>query len=162
MLRLLWRTRFLSAGGCCMDEAKRDLVQRWLVKADHDLGMARKAESGPDVYLDMGLFHCQQAAEKAIKALLVYHDCEFERVHDIVGLVNLVAPAEPRVLSQLAAAKYLTPFAVGVRYPDEQQEPSLEEFQKAFKHATSITQFVLSVLPPEVHPPKAGRNKGEG
>lgn len=49
-----------------MDEAKRGLVKAWLVKADHDLATARKMATEPDVYLDTAIYHCQQAAEKAI------------------------------------------------------------------------------------------------
>lgn len=51
------------------DEAKRDLMRRWLVKAWHELAAAGKLSGGPDVYLDVAIYHCQQAAEKALKAL---------------------------------------------------------------------------------------------
>jgi len=54
------------------DEAKRDLVRRWLVKAWHDLAAARKLAGGPDAYLDVAIYHCQQAAEKALKAFLAF------------------------------------------------------------------------------------------
>lgn len=46
-----------------MDEAKRELVQSWLIKAQHDLAAARKLAADPNPYLDMAIYHCQQAAE---------------------------------------------------------------------------------------------------
>lgn len=51
-----------------MDEAKHKLVRAWLVKAKNDLSSAYKLSEDPDCYLDTASYHCQQAAEKAIKA----------------------------------------------------------------------------------------------
>jgi HEPN domain-containing protein len=38
--------------------------------------------------LDDPMFHCQQAAEKALKAYLTWHDRPFRRTHDLVELGN--------------------------------------------------------------------------
>ena len=57
-----------------MDEAKAALVSGWIAKATNDLAAARKLASDPDPYLDAAVFHCQQAAEKFLKASLVLHD----------------------------------------------------------------------------------------
>jgi HEPN domain-containing protein len=51
---------------CYMDEATYELTRTWLVKARADLGSAHKLASGPDAYLDAAIYHCQQAAEKAV------------------------------------------------------------------------------------------------
>ncbi|MEK7329019.1 MAG: HEPN domain-containing protein, partial [Chloroflexota bacterium] len=64
-----------------MEEAKQQLVQNWLIKAQHDLATARKLSDGPDPYLDTAIYHCQQAAEKAVKGFLVFRDQRFEKVH---------------------------------------------------------------------------------
>jgi HEPN domain-containing protein len=53
-----------------MVDPKAKLVRAWMVKARSDLGTARKLANGPDAYLDTAIYHCQQAAEKAIKALI--------------------------------------------------------------------------------------------
>lgn len=52
-----------------MDDAKRDLVRAWLLRAD--LASARKLAAGADPLLDTAIYHCQQAAEKTLEALLV-------------------------------------------------------------------------------------------
>lgn len=49
-----------------MDDPKIELVQSWLTKARNDLGSARRLASDPDPYLDIAIYHCQQAAEKAL------------------------------------------------------------------------------------------------
>jgi hypothetical protein len=42
-----------------MDDAKRDLVKAWLIKAQHDLASARKLSVEPESYLDTAVYHCQ-------------------------------------------------------------------------------------------------------
>ncbi len=82
-----------------MDEAKRDLVRAWLTKAQHDLASAHKLSTDPDPYLDTAIYHCQQAAEKAIKGFLVFHDQRFEKTHDIEALIALAIPFETQFSS---------------------------------------------------------------
>lgn len=62
-----------------MDEATYELTRTWLVKARNDLGAARKLASGPGAYPDAAIYHCQQAAEKAIKGFLTFHSQRFEK-----------------------------------------------------------------------------------
>ena len=38
-------------------------------------------------------FHCQQAAERYLKALLVRHGIEFRKTHNIGELLDFLAPA---------------------------------------------------------------------
>lgn len=66
-----------------MIEAKAQLVQGWLIKAQRDLASARVLMETTPPLLDTAIYHCQQAAEKAVKGYLVFCDQEFERVHDI-------------------------------------------------------------------------------
>ena len=66
-----------------MDEAKGELVQSWLTKAQIDLAAARKLRAGSDPCSSAAAFHCQQAAEKAIKGFLVFHDRRFGKTHDL-------------------------------------------------------------------------------
>ena len=50
-----------------MDDAKRELVRAWLIKARNDLDTARQISAIPEGHLDSAIYHCQQAAEKAVK-----------------------------------------------------------------------------------------------
>ena len=61
------------------DESTPELARQWLEKATEDLEAARRLTDLPHVCS----FHCQQAAEKGIKALLVLREVEFARTHDI-------------------------------------------------------------------------------
>jgi HEPN domain-containing protein len=78
-----------------MQDAKQELVQQWLLKASHDLIAARTLiERGPVVF-DMAAYHCQQAAEKAVKAFLVFNDQDPDKTHDVDRLLDHAARFEP-------------------------------------------------------------------
>jgi HEPN domain-containing protein len=75
-------------------------VVRWIDKAEHDLLAAEHtmqlAESG---LTDIICFHCQQCAEKYLKALLVSLGVHFPKTHDLRLLLDLVAERAPPRLS---------------------------------------------------------------
>lgn len=127
-------------------------MQIWLTKAQQDLAVAHKLSGGSDPYLGAAIFHCQQAAEKAVKGFLVFHNREFEKTHNIRLLIELALPFETSFSTWLDAGAYLTPFATKFRYPGETMQPEPEEFQQALADAEGFYAFVLSVLPAEVHP----------
>lgn len=60
-------------------------------------------------------FDAQQAAEKALKALLVAHKVEFPYVHDLAHLVSLVEETGTVVPEAIYRADELTPYAVLAR-----------------------------------------------
>jgi HEPN domain-containing protein len=68
---------------------KTTLVKNWLIKAIHDLAVSKKLKTDEEQYLDVAIYHCQQAAEKAIKRFLVLHGKEFPKTHDLRFLVQL-------------------------------------------------------------------------
>src|SRR4051812_40624788 len=115
-----------------MDEAKREFVRAWLVKARNDLTAAQRisAAEGP---LDAAIYHCQQAAEKAVKGFLAFNDHRLERSHDVERLVGLAAEYNKDFLRWVEAAVTLTPYATAYRYPGETAtlEPSRDEFNEA-------------------------------
>lgn len=130
--------------------AKLELVRNWLTKAQRDLAAAHKLSAGPDPYLDVAIYHCQQAAEKAIKGFLVFHDQSFEKTHDVVLLITLALRHDTGFSGWLEAGVLLTPYASEFRYPSDLLEPALDEFEEAFEAARGLYNFALSLLPPEV------------
>lgn len=135
-----------------MVDAKAKLVRAWMAKARSDLGTARKLASGPDAYLDTAIYHCQQAAEKAIKALLVKSDLRFEKTHDLEVLIARGTSVTPRLSLLLDQADRLTPYAVAYRYPGEELVPTAEEFAAALAAAEEIVACVDSLLGFESRP----------
>ena len=54
----------------------------WLARAKGDLAIAG-SELPKGAFLEDFCFHTQQAAEKALKAVLVYHGIKFRYTHDL-------------------------------------------------------------------------------
>ncbi|NUO83000.1 HEPN domain-containing protein [candidate division KSB1 bacterium] len=132
-----------------MDEAKKELVQSWLIKAEHDLGSAELLANSTTPYLDTAIYHCQQAAEKALKAFLVYHDIAFEKKHSLSILVDLCRQIDSNFQDFQDAASTLTPYATVYRYPGEffESEPDPQQMKEALELARLILDFALARLP---------------
>jgi HEPN domain-containing protein len=138
-----------------MDEAKRERTRSWLTKALIDLESAKTLASGPNrQLLETAVYHCQQAAEKAVKAFLFYRDRRFDKTHDIEALINVAIPLEASFEKRRNAAKLLTPYVAVYRYPDSPPPPTKRTFNQALRSATDIYAFVLSLVPEETHPTK--------
>jgi len=131
-----------------------ELCRTWLLKAHSDLHTAQQIGRLPDGHLDAGIYHRQQAAEKALKEFLIFHGSPFEKVHDLGKIIERAIRIEPAFRQHEDAADALTPYAAAYRYPDEQGflEPSREEFDEALLHAQTICDFVLKLLPAEARP----------
>ena len=74
--------------------------------------------------LEIICFHCQQAAEKAIKALFVLKEIEVIKIHDLTILLKKIETFFLIPLSVKNASDDLTPFAATFRYP---QYPDIDE-----------------------------------
>ena len=131
---------------------KEELTRSWLVKAKRDLLSAGELADADMPLLDTAAYHCQQAAEKAIKSFLLYHDIRFEKTHDVEVLLSQASAIEPSFTACIDAARILTPLAVEFRYPGEFVEPEADEYREAFEAAEKIYLFVLQKLPPVVYP----------
>jgi HEPN domain-containing protein len=129
-----------------MDDTRRALLRSWLTKAASDLKSARVLGSVDDAPLDTAIYHCQQTAEKAVKAFLVSKELSPEKTHDIRRLTIEAAGHEPRFNEMMELAVSLTPYAWEFRYPDDLADtyPTREEFDEALQHAQAIFDFVLS------------------
>lgn len=127
------------------DEVKRDLVRQWLAKAEEDYSLAAHLVSERSSWLTATGFHCQQAAEKFIKAFLVVHQVEFPKTHDIEELLDLAARVDAILADSLRGASVLTQHAVATRYP---QTPVLtaEDAKKALALAGKVRDEILVAL----------------
>jgi HEPN domain-containing protein len=139
-----------------MDQAKRELVRVWLIKARNDLDTASQIGSLPDGHLDTAIYHCQQAAEKAIKGYLAFHDHDLQRTHDLRRLIQVASGRDTAFSNWMDTAIILTPYATAYRYPGESStlEPGRPEFDEALKLASDFLAFVCSLLPTELQPGK--------
>jgi len=131
------------------EEVKREFVRQWLRKGTDDLKVARHLlNAKPDLSYGAA-FHAQQAAEKLLKAVLVWHQVEFAKTHDIGRILDLVRTTDPKLADRVRESAALTPYGVDVRYPGDQPEPTREEAREAVAMAERVEQAVLQHLPVE-------------
>jgi HEPN domain-containing protein len=137
-----------------MADASTSEAKAWMVKAWRDLETARRAATGEPPFYDTAVYHCQQAAEKSVKAFLVHHGKPYEKTHDIEVLVDLACEIDSKFSELADAADVLTPYATQFRYPNATfaVEPQPIEYDEAFRHAQSVYDFVLSRLPAVARP----------
>lgn len=107
----------------------------WLNHAAEDLRVARVCMALAPPSLGTAAYLCQQAAEKAVKGLLVMADVAFAKTHDLQRLGTLADPHYPACAGALLAIRGFTAWNFVYRYPalDEETEPSLEELEAAMQ-----------------------------
>lgn len=129
------------------DEVRREFVREWLGKAGKDLSAGSHLLTGEGGFPESVAFHAQQAAEKYLKALLVWHQLEFSKTHDIGRLLELIASLDPDLAAALKDAASLTPYGVDYRYPGDYPQVSLAEAKRCLETATAVRDAILRRLP---------------
>jgi HEPN domain-containing protein len=130
------------------EDARLEDAQAWLAKADLDLRAGDLELAAPDAALwgDVA-FHAQQAAEKALKALLAWHDRPFRKTHSIEELGRAGAVIVPGLTRVIDAAVPLTEYAWKFRYPGDVAEPTREEAERALALARSLVEEIRGHVP---------------
>ena len=112
---------------------------------------ALKLNAGEDRLYPLICYHCQQTAEKAVKALIVRmgEPGGLPKKHDVTFLLNqvknLVAALEVTIPESLwDAADRLNRYAIAPRYPGE-IEAGHEDAETALKDAGEILNWVERV-----------------
>src|SRR5262249_6360499 len=105
--------RSLRKGGYCM---KRKTAQ-WVRKAEEDWAGARALAARKPPLPDLVCFHCQQAAEKYLKALLQENGAAVPKTHDLRDLQNLVLPHDATLAILRRPLLSLNRYSVDYRYP---------------------------------------------
>jgi HEPN domain-containing protein len=118
-------------------ESDEQVIEQWVRSAWSDLLYA-EIEPPAGVMYEQLCFHAQQAAEKALKALLQAHDEEPPYIHDIRALTELLR-TKVVVPERIAEAASLTQYAVLSRYP-----PFGEPVNEArWREATAVARVVV-------------------
>jgi HEPN domain-containing protein len=91
-------------------------------------------------YEDM-CFQLQQAAEKALKGLLIYYGVEPEFTHNIEILLKEIKNFT-EIPENIKEAAQLTNYAVQTRYPGEYDEITKEEYENSIKIATACLDWI--------------------
>jgi HEPN domain-containing protein len=124
------------------EQALLELVRQWLAKADLDYRTAERLLRDTEPIRESIAFHCQQAAEKYMKAFLVWKGIEFPKTHSIGQLLDLISATSPELASTLDETVFLTPFGVEIRYPGDLPEVLPGQEQTAFRLARATRDAI--------------------
>lgn len=127
-------------------DRRRTLARRWLAKARTDLAVASVVlEQGPDMDAWAACFHAQQAAEKALKAVLIAAGSQPPHVHDLRAL-RAQMPPELDLPATDAELSELTMYATGPRSLFDAamgaEDPTWDEAARAVVTAARIERAV--------------------
>jgi len=95
----------------------KNLTKEWVRKAEDDLVAVRRIRKGKPPLYDEICFHCQQAAEKYLKALLQELGVTVPRIHDLLVLLGLLLVHDATLKPLRPRMRILRRYAVDVRYP---------------------------------------------
>ncbi len=121
-----------------------DDPREWLNRARSNLTRGKSQISG--VYLEDLCYDAQQAAEKAIKALLINLGVRFSYTHDLTQLLTLVEQTGQSVPDDVKQAGVLSDYAVAARYPGLTEPVTDEEYHEAISIAERVVDWVEDII----------------
>ena len=120
----------------------RSLAETWLVRAKSNLARARQGKSAPDILYEDLCFDCEQAAEKALKGLLILKGIVPPQTHSLALLVETLETQDCPVPEAVKGAVPLTHYAVATRYPGSYEPVSEREYCSALNGAEMVCMWV--------------------
>ena len=101
----------------------------WLDRAKSSLKIS-KTKRDEDIFYEDLCFQAQQAAEKAIKCLLIFFNVEPEKTHNLVTLIKELSKYTdvPEEINEIAI---LNDYAVQTRYPGDYTPINEDEYNNA-------------------------------
>ncbi len=114
--------------------------QKWLKEAEDDIKVAEYNLKGK--MYKVAAFYSQQAAEKALKSLIIKNKSKLIKIHDLNQLSGeLKAPENIREL-----CRSLNPAYTAVRYPDSEGFFSPDEIKQMLNSAKEVVAWVKKML----------------
>jgi HEPN domain-containing protein len=122
-----------------------ELTKEWVDKAEADYYSADLLlHAGEYPLSEPACFHCQQCAEKYLKAYLQDNQANFERKHDLMPLLALCVSLDEDFQFLKEGLQELDRYAVVVRYPGVMIK--VETAESALKTTENVRQFVRRKL----------------
>jgi HEPN domain-containing protein len=132
------------------DPALISETRAWFKRAAEDLRAADHALRADPPLLEDLLFHCQQAAEKALKGFLVWHSKPFRKTHSLEEIGEACLAIDSSLKATIDPVVPLTQYAWEFRYPGDPEEPTIEEADEALALARKTFEAVSARLPREI------------
>lgn len=127
------------------EPASREAAHDWLRYAKGNLARAKqeKPEEAPWEYM---CFDAQQAAEKAVKAVLVLRQIEFPRTHELGELLALAHQVGEQIPEDLWEASSLSRYATHTRYPGEERPATEDDYREAVTITENVVRWAEGII----------------
>ena len=120
-------------------------VRRWLRYAREDLAAAEEMVEKSFGVPRQACWLAQQAAEKALKCVLIFQNIEFPKSHDL-DLLRRFIPEDWRLKSDPADFAERSEWSVEARYPGDWPEATAVDAQQAVAQAREVLRIVANDL----------------
>ncbi len=134
------------------DPELNEETQAWLRKALEDLRGAEVLLQADPPFASLAAFHAQQAAEKSLKAFLLWNSRIFGKTHDLQRLGRECADIDGTLEDVSNRVAPISVYAVEPRYPADLPNPSIDQAKEALRLARELFDAILARLPAEVRP----------
>ena len=91
-------------------------------------------------------FEAQQAAEKAVKAVLQHRKMDFPFVHDIQNLLEILNQAGVPLTDTIKKTAVLSRYAFQTRYPGDYEPVTEEDYHRAIEQAKAVLDWAASIV----------------
>jgi len=123
-----------------------DEVKLWIKRAEQDFKNAVEFLPRQGSFArKMVCFHCQQTAEKYLKAFLVLHETTFPKVHDLRRLLRLCVKFESALESYRDSFELVRPYSVHFEELIDEAEA-----RRAVETVTNIRDVLRNFFPSEL------------
>ena len=120
-------------------------TNEWVSKADGDFATAgREIRARKMPNYDAVCFHCQQCAEKYLKAILQEKEMRIPKIHNLLELLAMILKFDGSYAFLKADLDVLEEFSVRYRYPGDTAE--IEEAKSAYAAVKTVRNFVSEKL----------------
>ncbi len=116
----------------------------WLRDAESDLALA-SVKKTPKIRYEHLCFHAQQAAEKAVKAVLLAYGVSPSRTHDLAFIIDSL-PVDVSLPPSLLLLPVLTKYAVQHRYPGQDLPVNRRDHKQALAMASETVAWAQALV----------------
>ncbi len=136
-----------SGNKVCEMKTNQDVAKTLLEKAKRDKERAKILFSASPSDVERIGFNAQQAVEKALKAVLAYHDVHFPRTHDLGELLKLLVANGIEYDERLNESEKLNDFAVEIRYESAEFDLDAETALELAERAIAFAETFITLKP---------------
>lgn len=117
----------------------------WLQRARSSYALACVSKPEETCWEDL-CFQAQQAAEKAIKAVMLHKNVRFPYVHDLAQLLAELERDGLPVPESVKACVSITPYAFQTRYPGDYEPVTEPDYRKAIEKTGTVLEWAAGLI----------------